>query len=155
MFAGGSGWHSEALIRRIEAHAELEKRLFWFRDLTDVELNDCYRRARGLIAASLGEGFNLPIVEALNQGCPVIASDLPVHQEVGGEFACYFPRNDAQALAQIVQKHLETSMLPGTRPIDEFRWPNWSESCVELLQLIQSVTRVGNRSKTLGRLSAA
>ena len=149
LFAGGSGWHSEALIRRIQTHAEFGKKLYWYADLNDEELHDCYRRANGLITASLGEGFNLPIVEALHQGCPVIASDLPVHQEVGGKSACYFRQNDGQALSRIIQDHCHSGTLSNARPLEDFRWPNWNESCHELLQLIQSLVERRKSAKTL------
>jgi glycosyltransferase involved in cell wall biosynthesis len=48
----------------------------------DAALRAHYRRAAWLVSPSLLEGFNLPIVEALACGTPVLASDLPVHREL-------------------------------------------------------------------------
>lgn len=50
-----------------------------------------YRRATLLLHTAEAEGFGLPVIEALACGCPVIASDLPVLREVGGEVASYCP----------------------------------------------------------------
>jgi alpha-1,2-rhamnosyltransferase len=89
----------------------------------------CYRNAAGLVTASLGEGFNLPIVEALRQGCSVIASDLPVHREVGGNHAIYFPKDDSTALARILKRHCQPKMIDDSNPSKAFHWPNLQESC--------------------------
>lgn len=41
-----------------------------------------YSGARAAVFPSLFEGFGLPILEALSSGCPVIASNIPVHREL-------------------------------------------------------------------------
>jgi glycosyltransferase involved in cell wall biosynthesis len=48
-----------------------------------------YRRAALVLLPSAREGFGLPIVEAMACGAPVLASDLPVLREVGGDAAEY------------------------------------------------------------------
>ena len=48
-----------------------------------------YRRASLVLLPSDREGFGLPVVEAMACGIPVLASDLPVLREVGGEAADY------------------------------------------------------------------
>jgi glycosyltransferase involved in cell wall biosynthesis len=133
VIAGGIGWNCEDQISRLHGHPELGRRLFWFPDLRDHELDLCYRRCRALLTPSLSEGFNLPIVEALSRGATVLASDLPVHREVGGRFAAYFPPNDVSTLASLIDQLAATSPLPGVAPPEEFHWPGWAASCRELL----------------------
>jgi glycosyltransferase involved in cell wall biosynthesis len=56
-----------------------------------------YRRAAVVLQPSEREGFGLPVVEALACGTPVVASDLPVLREVGGEAAAYCAVGDLAA----------------------------------------------------------
>jgi glycosyltransferase involved in cell wall biosynthesis len=53
-----------------------------------------YRRAALVLLPSDAEGFGLPLAEALACGTPVLASDLPVLREVGGDAATYAPVGD-------------------------------------------------------------
>ena len=50
--------------------------------LSDDELIAAYQRAEALLFPSAGEGFGLPVLEAMAAGCPVLASDLGAHNEV-------------------------------------------------------------------------
>ena len=56
-----------------------------------------YRRAALVLQTSESEGFGLPVVEAMACGAPVIASDLAVLREVGGEAARFCPVGDVEA----------------------------------------------------------
>ncbi len=137
VYIGGGGWHSETFIRRYESHPRRGTSLHWFADVSDAELDWCYRHAAGLITASLGEGFNLPIVEALHRGCPVFASDIPVHREVAGEFATYFPNDNVDELARQIEQSI-AGAIPSS-PTENFHWPDWNASCLELLELVQKL----------------
>ena len=58
-----------------------------------------YRRAAVVLQPSDAEGFGLPVAEAMSCGTPVVASDLPVLREAGGDEATYVPVGDAAAFA--------------------------------------------------------
>ncbi|HEV7684561.1 MAG TPA: glycosyltransferase family 1 protein [Pyrinomonadaceae bacterium] len=60
-------------------------------------LASVYRRAAVVLLPSEREGFGLPIVEALACGTPVVASDLPVLREAGGDAVTYCSIADIRA----------------------------------------------------------
>lgn len=61
---------------------------------SDRELASIYRGARGLVFASLYEGFGLPVIEAMACGTPVIASNICSLPEVAGDAALFVDPND-------------------------------------------------------------
>ncbi len=64
------------------------------------------RRAAAVLVPSEREGFGLPVLEALACGTPVLASDLPVLREVGGEAAAYARVGDVDAWAAALRSLL-------------------------------------------------
>jgi glycosyltransferase involved in cell wall biosynthesis len=60
-----------------------------------------------VLVPSEAEGFGLPVIEALACGAVVLASDLPVLREVGGEAIVYCPVGDAPAWVARAQRLLE------------------------------------------------
>ncbi|HEX2093822.1 MAG TPA: glycosyltransferase family 1 protein [Longimicrobiaceae bacterium] len=72
-----------------------------------------YRRAALTVLPSEEEGFGLPVIEAMTCGTPVVASDLPVLREVGGEAAVYIPTGDVVRWAEaIVQSLMQQTSDP-------------------------------------------
>jgi glycosyltransferase involved in cell wall biosynthesis len=72
------------------------------RGLERRQLAACYRAAALVLQPSESEGFGLPVVEALACGAVVVASDIPVLREVGGDAAVYPPVGDVTAWAEAV-----------------------------------------------------
>jgi glycosyltransferase involved in cell wall biosynthesis len=95
------GWLVDDLVSRITGHRWFGKRLFWFSDIEDAELEELYRGARGLVAASYAEGFGLPLIEAAKRDLPILARDLLVFREVAGAHVTYFERSGAHLSAEI------------------------------------------------------
>ncbi|WP_281969187.1 glycosyltransferase [Roseovarius nanhaiticus] len=73
-------------------------------DPNQAELRKLYENALALIIPSRLEGWGLPLGEALWLGTPVLASNIPVLKEVGGELAEYFDPDDPRALADQIDK---------------------------------------------------
>lgn len=74
--------------------------------LSRLTLAAVYRRAAIVLQPSEREGFGLPVIEAMACGAPVIASDLSVLREVGGQAAIYCPVADVEAWSETAIKLL-------------------------------------------------
>lgn len=131
IIVGKKGWMVDSLADRILAHPALNKRLFWLQGISDEYLEEIYPRCTALLAASEGEGFGLPIIEAAQHQLPVIARDIPVFREVGGEGVSYFSAEKSEQLAD----HLETwiKMPVDARPqVSRVQWQTWRDSASQI-----------------------
>ncbi|MDZ7598485.1 MAG: glycosyltransferase [Desulfobacterales bacterium] len=63
--------------------------MFWLQGISDEYLEQVYACAC-LVAASLNEGFGLPLIEAARHRVPIIARDIPVFREVAADCAFIF-----------------------------------------------------------------
>ena len=88
--------------------------------LTDEELIAAYQHCEALLFPSAAEGFGLPVLEAMAAGCPVLASDLPAHNEVAAE-GRLLPADDADAWRAAISELHSTWKTRGglPRPPDE------------------------------------
>ena len=77
-------------------------------DLCDEDLREAYAGSEAVIAPSIIEGFSLPIVEAIVNGAPVIASDCDAQRELIGNPDALFPADAPAALADRLE-HLQRS----------------------------------------------
>lgn len=73
-----------------------------------------YQHATALVFPSLYEGFGLPILEAMSQGCPVITSDSGAMAEVAGDDALLVDPHDPTAIADTAARLLRDASLRAT-----------------------------------------
>jgi glycosyltransferase involved in cell wall biosynthesis len=74
-------------------------RLRYLPGASDQRLADLMAGSVALVSASRAEGFGLPALEALAQGCHPVLSDIPVYRELFGDWATFFTPGDPTALA--------------------------------------------------------
>lgn len=129
---GKRGWLVDELVMRLENHPEKGSRLFWLEGISDEYLEKVYSTATCLIAASEGEGFGLPLIEAAQHHLPMIIRDLPVFREIAGEHAFYFQGMTAAELADAIQAWLELHKH-GKHPTSAtMPWLTWEQSAEQL-----------------------
>ncbi|WP_416311784.1 glycosyltransferase family 4 protein [Pseudomonas sp. W03] len=133
---GRIGWKCDALIERIQNHPQLNQRLFMFNKLNDRGLEYAYAHARALVFPSFVEGFGLPLVEAMQRRLPVMASDIPVFREVGGDFVAYFELERPESLASLVQEFETSDRFPATRSVRDWRWLSWRDASQQLVDRV-------------------
>ena len=133
---GKKGWMVEKLIARIKTHKMYNKKLFYWDNLNDEELNYCYKNSKMLLFPSFIEGFGLPIIESLNNKLPVMASDIPIHREIGNGHIDYFNINNSDDLTEKIID-IEKNGIPEYLKIKaDFKWLTWYESTEELFRKI-------------------
>ncbi|HSV13320.1 MAG TPA: glycosyltransferase family 1 protein [Tepidisphaeraceae bacterium] len=85
----------------------IESSVTQVRGLTREQLASLYRSAAVVLQPSEAEGFGLPVAEALACGTAVLASDIPVLREVGGDMAAYAPVGDVAAWSEALLSMLD------------------------------------------------
>lgn len=133
---GKYGWQTEDIKDRIITHEYYGSRILWYKDLNDVELEYMYKHATAMVNPSIVEGFGLPIVEALSNKCPVIASDIPVFREIGGSYCNYIPLNNAAKASEDVISVIENG--ESFKRLIDFKWPTWEECSYEFFSIIKN-----------------
>lgn len=84
--AGGEGWKTGPLARRIAEAAPQVVRLGY---VDDEALPALYSGAAAFILPSLYEGFGMPVAEAAACGTPVVCTDIPELREASGGAATH------------------------------------------------------------------
>ena len=99
--AGGAGWNSENTKERI-THLSKNFPIEHLGYVSDDELEILYANAYAFIFPSWYEGFGLPVVEAMNQGTPVITTLESSLCEIAEGFSINFDPQIPGELAQIM-----------------------------------------------------
>ena len=115
---GGDGDPLPALARRLG----IEDDVVFPGWVSAAELEALYARADVYACPSAAEGFGLPVVDALRRGCRVVANDIPVLREVGGDAARYADAADPDAFAAALASALATAPSES----DRAAWRDWA-----------------------------
>jgi len=88
LIVGQRGWQFEGVME-LPRRLQIEARVTFAGHLEDAEVALLMRSSLLLAAVSTGEGFGLPLVEAMYSSLPVLASDIPPFREVAGNAALF------------------------------------------------------------------
>lgn len=80
--------------------------------VSEAQLDALYAVADVYACPSLAEGFGLPVVDAMRRGVRVVANDIPVLREVGGEAARYADATDPTAFGAAIVAELTDTQTP-------------------------------------------
>jgi glycosyltransferase involved in cell wall biosynthesis len=140
-FGGGPFNRTEtALIRRLGLRSNCVQHVGG----DDQQLQDLYRSAYALVFPSLYEGFGLPPLEAMVNGCPVISSDTSSMPEVIRDAAQYFSPSDTDSIADAIEavtndgSRRDELIRQGKKRLSAF---SWEKCCAETLDVYNFALR--------------
>lgn len=120
VLVGRYGWENEAVLDHLQRSPNLRGVVHQASNLSDEILARLMRGARAVLAPSSVEGFDLPAVEAVAMGLPLIASDIPPHRELTPQAELIDPLDGLGWLEAI-----ERATLRPTAPPAAAAAPGW------------------------------
>lgn len=128
---GRPGWNTEDLSTRLETHSKIR----WHRGISDADLEVLWTLSGLLLQPSLGEGFGLPVIEAIHRGVAAATSDIEVMREVGRGQTSLLPFNP-QAWADVLAR-FATDPAAWPRP-NRRAGPTWRDTATDVLSALNA-----------------
>jgi glycosyltransferase involved in cell wall biosynthesis len=118
----------------------LQENVLFVGAVNDSALSDLYHDAEALMYPSLMEGFGLPGLEAMQQECLVLASDIPVFREIYKDAVVYFDPRDVSSMRDTIQKVLEDEAFyrekiqRGKHLVQSFSWEKMAKQTLHIYE---------------------
>jgi len=147
ILVGQKGWKWEPIFKEMES-PKLKERVRWVGYISDPERVFFYNAADFLVYPSWYEGFGMPLLEAMQCGCPVITSRLSSMPEVVGDAALLIDPNrfeDLQgAMLRLVREPglREKLRMAGFEQAKKF---SWETSAKITLEVFEKITEMQDR----------
>jgi len=136
---GGGGWGNMDLCALVE-ELQLQDDVELVGSVSDLELQDIYRRAYALLMPSKYEGFGLPVVEAMQYGVPALVSQNSSMAEVVGKAGLFVDPFDVQSISagicSIATLDVRARLAAQTK--NEIEKYSWDKSASAALEVISS-----------------
>lgn len=136
---GKVGWKSEKTLERLKT-SRWRGSIIHLDYLSRAELMAVYSKAEIFIFPSIYEGFGFPLLEAMAQGVPTIASRSSSLPEVGGEATVYFDPGSSEELAAAIETVIsDSSLAEALRQLGyaRVRCFDWSRTADETLAVFR------------------
>lgn len=138
VISGKKGWLYEKIFASVLKEG-LESEVVFTGYVESSELVWLYKNAMCFVLPSLYEGFGIPLLEAMNNGCPVISSNTSSLPEIGRDACLYFnPQNEHELSDKIIKMAKNTTLRKmliekGYRRSLMFSWKECAKQTLELL----------------------
>jgi|LakMenE01Jun11ns_1017448.scaffolds.fasta_scaffold9959346_13 glycosyltransferase involved in cell wall biosynthesis len=107
----------------------------------DAELPAIYKNANCFVFPSLYEGFGIPVLEAMANGCPIVLSDSSSFPEVAGDAGIFFEIGNSNDLVDKISKacfddgYRSEMIKRGFQNVSRFSWEEAANECFEVYKL--------------------
>lgn len=139
VIAGPPGWNNN-IIKDYLFNSCVKENIKLLGYIDDKELQVQYSQCKAFIFPSLYEGFGLPVLEALSEGCMVLTSEKSPMQEILGKSALYFNPKDPESIACIVKRIYEKDfrqekyMMMAPEILKRYSWEKTADLTLQYLK---------------------
>jgi len=143
VIVGKKGWLYEEILEAPKKFG-IEDRVKFLGFVSDEDLPLFYQNALCFVLPSLYEGFGLPVLEAMQYGCPVITSNVSSLPEAGGDAALYVDPKNVSDISNKIKMLINDDKLrqemieKGYKQIKKF---SWEKTARETLRVLEEVAR--------------
>jgi len=136
LLAGKKGWIDDATYKMINQN----KNVIELGYISDDELAVFYKNAIAFIFPSLYEGFGIPVLEAMQNNCPVLCSNTSVLPEITEDAALLFDPNNEIEIKQCIEsvihdKELRNNLIQkGKERVKFFIWQKTAKDTLTILE---------------------
>jgi glycosyltransferase involved in cell wall biosynthesis len=137
---GQRGWECENVDDMLERCEPLRGMVFEHPRCSDAELITYLHHAQALLFPSFAEGYGMPLIEALSLGVPVLASDLPVFEEIAGGVPEYIDPLDGRRWREVIEAYTPADSAPRAAQLARlkgFRVPDWATHFAKVDALLE------------------
>jgi glycosyltransferase involved in cell wall biosynthesis len=137
VIVGEKHWLYEQIFASARNLSQFQNRIVFTGFVEDKDLRAVYSAAKAFVFVSLYEGFGLPVLEAMQCGTPVIASNTTALPEVVGDAGILVDPRDTDALCaamlSLLENEDEASELgrKGLHRAGEFSWSLCAEETMK------------------------
>lgn len=127
----------------LEQYIDNHRQVVFWNGASDEQYNELLKTSHALVSASKAEGFGLPLLEAMAQGVPVVATNMPIFHEVCAKAGTYFNPDSPEDFAKAVRSlegpvHRQAIVEKGLEQSTKF---TWESSAQQLLKIIKQLDK--------------
>lgn len=144
---GAEGWEVDETLRALRS---LGDRSVILGHVSDGVLAELYRRCAAFCYPSLGEGFGLPVLEAMAAGAAVVTSNLSSLPEVGGDAVEYVDPRSVASITAGIEKVLTSAQrraVLGARARQRARDFSWDRTAQLTLENLESAADLSSKTR--------
>ena len=141
VLVGMAGWINTDFFNEIEA-SDVRDNVLITGYVSNTELAPIYSGAELFVFPTLYEGFGLPVLEAMQCGCPVITSNTSSIPEVAGDAAIMVDPLDVEGLSKTMEKIVSGAAVRTSlreKGLKRSRQFSWEKSARRLLDSLMSL----------------
>lgn len=134
-----AGKDNPKIFSKLKINKQVQQDILFIGFVEEKEKACLYKMADLFVYPSLFEGFGLPLVEAMQMGCPIVTSNLSVMPEIVGEAAQFVDPYQINSIQDALKKVLSDGLLSEQlrqKSIERSKNFSWEKCARETLDLI-------------------